>query len=150
MSVDQWLCPLTGVEVFLHQTGQDSGSKNALIDTSGIRGPSTSTFRPPPGFMDAENPTAEVIGPFDPEEARDALNRLRVSAGHWHELAKLLPRLAAAGYDSKTVENETGLERARQNSWMVAQQVRDTSDPHVGSKLLSSALNKGLKTNIFP
>lgn len=112
------------VDIIHPMPGEDRASKKASIDTSGIQGPSTSTFRPPPGFMDAENPTAQAYGPLDPDEARDALNRLRVQAGHWHELAKLLPRLAAAGYDSKAVESETGLERARQNCWVVAQQVK--------------------------
>lgn len=53
-----------------------------------------------------------------------ALDRLRSNAGHWHELAKLLPRLAMSGYDSQVVEMETGLERVTQNAWMVAQSVR--------------------------
>lgn len=43
-------------------------------------------------------------------------------AGVWHELAKALPQLAASGYDSAVVEMETGLERAQQSAWAVAQQ----------------------------
>ncbi len=50
------------------------------------------------------------------QEARDALNRIRSNAGHWHELAKLLPRLSMSGYDSQVVEMETGLERVIQNA----------------------------------
>lgn len=63
---------------------------------------------------------------MDMQEAREALDRIRSNAGHWHELAKLLPRLAMSGYDSQVVEMETGLERVTQNAWMVAQSVYDS------------------------
>lgn len=76
--------------------------------------------------MDSENPHAQAFGPMDLQEARNALDRIRSSAGHWHELAQLLPRLAMSGYDSQVVEMETGLERVTQNAWMVAQSVYDS------------------------
>ena len=108
--------------------GQDNNSKKNLIDTSGIQGPSTTTFRPPPGFMDAEDPKKqEAYGAFDPDEVRDALEKIRAQAGYWHELAKLLPRLAAANYDSQAVEMDTGLERKTQNAWITAQSVSRTN-----------------------
>lgn len=60
------------------------------------------------------------------------LNRVRANTGHWHELAKLLPVLAAAGYDSLIIEQEAGVERATQNRWTVSMQVPAhlTSTPH--------------------
>lgn len=51
------------------------------------------------------------------------LNRLKAGAGHWHELAKLLPVLAALGVDATVVEASTGLERVAQNAWTVSLQV---------------------------
>lgn len=109
-------------KLLLLQPGNER-STGRSIDTSGIQGPSTSTFRPPPGFMDTANPKSKEFGPFDMEEARQALDKLRAQAGRWHELALLLPRLAASGYDAQVVEFETGLERVIQNSWVVAQSV---------------------------
>ena len=47
------------------------------------------------------------------------LNRVRAGTGRWHELAKLLPFLAAAGYD--------GVERATQNRWTVSMHVRSSA-----------------------
>lgn len=110
--------------------GSERESKKAAIDTSGIPGPSTSSFRPPPGFMDAEDPKKQAaFSPYDPQEAREAMDKIRAQAGHWHELAKLFPRLAAAGYDSQVVEMETGLERKVQNAWMTAQHVCPSAIP---------------------
>lgn len=74
--------------------------------------------------MDALDPSQPSLGPMDPNEARAALDKIRTQAGYWHELAKLFPRLAAAGYDSQVVEMETGLERKTQNSWIASQSVR--------------------------
>jgi hypothetical protein len=51
------------------------------------------------------------------------LNRLKAQAGHWHDLAKLLPALASLGADATVVEAETGIERAMQNAWSVSLQV---------------------------
>ncbi len=51
------------------------------------------------------------------------LNRIRAGAGHWHELARLLPGLAAAGYEATTVDAETGVERRTQSRWTVSLQV---------------------------
>lgn len=78
-------------------------------------------FRPPPGFMDAVGrPTLE-----EPDMSTDEmLNRLRSNAGHWHQLANLLPALARAGVDSTVVEEMVGLERRLQNVWTGAEQVR--------------------------
>lgn len=109
------------------QAGKERESKKAFIDTSGVPAPSTSSFRPPPGFMDALDANQQAIGPMDPEEARAALDKVRSQAGYWHELAKLFPRLAAAGYDSQVVEMETGLERKVQNSWIASSQVPSAS-----------------------
>ena len=102
--------------------------KGASIDTSGVQGPSTSTFRPPPGFMDTANPRTEVFAPLEPAQVQSALERLSASAGAWHELAQLLPKLAAAGYDSTAVEMEAGIDRATQNVWAVSQHVRPASN----------------------
>ena len=107
----------------MSNSGRDRESKKASIDTSGVPAPSTSSFRPPPGFMDALDSNQQFMGPMDPEEARAALDKIRAQAGYWHELAKLFPRLAAAGYDSQVVEMETGLERKVQNLWIASQQV---------------------------
>ena len=54
---------------------------------------------------------------------QEMLSRLRSGHGHWYDLAQYVPQLAEAGYDAATLENETGLERPRQNVWVVAAQV---------------------------
>ena len=56
---------------------------------------------------------------------QEMLSRLRSGHGHWYDLAQYVPLLAEAGYDAATLENETGLERPRQNVWVVAAQVQD-------------------------
>jgi len=48
-------------------SGGPGGQKKISIDTSGIQGPSTSTFRPPPGFMDSDKPLEQAFGPLDME-----------------------------------------------------------------------------------
>lgn len=45
------------------------------------------------------------------------LNRLRGRSGYWFDLAKLLPKLLAAGYDSSAVGDATGLEPKLQGIW---------------------------------
>lgn len=62
------------------------------------------SFRPPPGFMDMDGPAVEDSG-LSTEEMLDRLRSLR---GHWHQLAKLLPHLARAGYDAFAVEDASG------------------------------------------
>lgn len=80
-------------------------------------------FRPPPGFMDADGPADGPEQSMSPEEM---LGRLRSQAGHWHELARFLPALQRAGYDSVAVEEATGLERRVQNVWNTAAQVYES------------------------
>jgi hypothetical protein len=80
-------------------------------------------FRPPPGFMNAEGPAEGPEQCMSPEEM---LGRLRSLAGHWHELARFLPALQRAGYDSVAVEEATGLERRVQNVWNTAAQVYES------------------------
>ena len=58
------------------------------------------------------------------------LSRLRAAHGHWYDRAEFVPLLSEAGYDAATLENETGLERPRQNIWLVAAQVQ----PHLTSQ----------------
>jgi hypothetical protein len=85
--------------------------------------PMQQQFRPPPGFMNADGPAS---GPEVSMSVEEMLNRLRSQAGHWHELAKYLPALHRAGYDSIAVEEATGLERRTQNVWNTAAQVYES------------------------
>ena len=59
---------------------------------------------------------------------QEMLQRVRGGIGHWHELAKLLPVLGAAGYDGLMVEQEAGVERATQNRWTVSMHVSPLSE----------------------
>ena len=52
------------------------------------------------------------------------LDRLSSQAGHWHELARLLPGLAASGYDGAAIEERCGIERATQGRWVISLSVR--------------------------
>jgi hypothetical protein len=56
---------------------------------------------------------------------QEMLNRLQAQAGHWHELAKLLPALQAKGIDAYAVEEATGLERKTQNLWTSSASIYD-------------------------
>ena len=56
------------------------------------------------------------------------MDRVRAGTGRWHELAKLLPILAAAGYDGLVIEQEAGVERATQNRWTVSMHVRPSAN----------------------
>lgn len=93
-------------------------------------------FRPPPGFMNRDDAAA-----VDPSVAGlsvdEMLNRLRSLSGQWHQLAKVLPALQAAGFDGVAVEEETGLERKTQNVWNTAVQVGGWAKPRgVGARQL--------------
>ena len=68
---------------------------------------------------------------------QEHLRRVKSGAGHWHELAKLLPVLHAAGFDSVFIEQEAGVERATQNRWTVSMQVAPR--PHPDSPCLTIA-----------
>ncbi|KAI3438182.1 hypothetical protein D9Q98_000619 [Chlorella vulgaris] len=84
-------------------------------------------FRPPPGFMDSEGPSAAADEAADPGMSTDEmLNRLRSLTGHWYDLAKYLPALQRAGWDAMSIEEATGLERKTQNVWNTAVQVYDS------------------------
>jgi len=54
------------------------------------------------------------------------LNRLRSRAGHWHQLAKLVPALYSKGYDSGSIDESTGITPLEQNRWVVAGTVYDS------------------------
>jgi hypothetical protein len=59
------------------------------------------------------------------------LNRLRASAGKWHELANLVPVLSTLGIDNTIIEAETGIERAQLNAWLVSVQVGHILHPEL-------------------
>lgn len=101
--------------------GQGPGQGRPLAPGMGSDMPAATTnFRPPPGFMDAVGRPQEQDLGISPDEM---LGRLRTNAGAWHELAKFLPALQRAGYDSMVVEEVVGLERRLQNVWTAAEQV---------------------------
>ena len=87
----------------------------------------TTRYRPPPGFMDQSSTDLRALdpslGPLNPQEAQQMMERIREMAGNWHQLAALFPRLTAGGYDMTVIEMECGIERATQNLWTVSQQV---------------------------
>lgn len=82
------------------------------------------SFRPPPGFMDASNPSKgeDEVG----MSTEAMLNRLQAQAGKWYQLAKLLPALQRAGIDATTIQDITGMERRLQNLWTSALQVYES------------------------
>lgn len=84
--------------------------------------PFARNFRPPPGFMDKDGEDKDTLADASPQ---DMLNRLQAQAGHWHQLAKLLPALHTKGFDSFTVEEATGLERKTQNLWTSSASIYD-------------------------
>lgn len=55
--------------------------------------------------------------------AQAEAHRNLMPAGQWHDLAKLLPKLARVGIDTLAVEQATGLERPEQNTLVVAASV---------------------------
>ena len=85
-------------------------------------GPEFRNFRPPPGFMDSDGKASHSFADIPQQEM---LNRLQAQAGHWHELAKLLPALLAKGVDAFAVEEATGLERKLQNLWISSASIYD-------------------------
>jgi hypothetical protein len=82
------------------------------------------------------------------EDPLALLDRLRADAGPWHELAKTLPALARAGIDATAVEAETGLERARQNTWAVAEQARAHRAPQRMACRLACMLRAGMLQSV--
>ena len=125
--------------------GQEQASKGKLLvpgqhpgfkkyEKAGFKPPPPS-FRPPPGFMDIGAPK-QADAPADPKAV---LDKMRSSSGNWHQLARFLPQLARAGYDTTTIEGETGLHRSEQDVWNVALQVGHT--PHRSSVLLTEPMH---------
>ena len=57
------------------------------------------------------------------------LSRLRAGHGLWYDLAEYIPALLNDGYDAAMIENESGLERPRQNAWVVSAQARPPCRP---------------------
>jgi len=97
-------------------------------NTSGVTGTASSTpggefrnFRPPPGFMDGDG-VKDTLSDIPEQEM---LNRLQAQAGHWHELAKLLPALKSKGVDDYAIEEASGLERKTQNLWTSSSSIYD-------------------------
>lgn len=80
-------------------------------------------YRPPPGFMN-DAPTVDAATAAMSED--DMIAKLRARAGHWFNLAKVIPALASRGYDSSTVDELTGITPAEQNLWVVAGTVYDS------------------------
>jgi hypothetical protein len=87
-----------------------------------MNGPELRNFRPPPGFMNKDG----IVDTLSDLPQQEMLNRLQAQAGHWHELAKLLPALQAKGVDAFAVEEATGLERKTQNLWSSSSSIYDT------------------------
>ena len=98
-----------------------SGGGSGQLAASSDGTPFMRNFRPPPGFM---NEGAQLAEPAASPDAM--LDRIEAGAGHWHELAKLLPALHAAGVDGGVVEERTGVERKLQNLWTGAAQIYDS------------------------
>lgn len=85
--------------------------------------PLPNRYRPPAGFMN-ETPTIDEA--TSAMSADEMLGKLRARAGHWFQLAKIIPALAAKGYDSSTIDEATGITPAEQNLWVVAATVYDS------------------------
>jgi len=51
---------------------------------------------------------------------------LSTQAGYWHTLAKVIPILNREGFDSKLLEDITGIDSRTQNLWMMASSVFDS------------------------
>ncbi|KAI8471380.1 MAG: hypothetical protein J3K34DRAFT_417430 [Monoraphidium minutum] len=98
------------------------GADEPLNGPGGDR-PLPNRYRPPAGFMDdAPGGDAEAVSLSDDE----MISKLRSRAGHWYQLAKLIPALAAKGYDSNALDEAAGITPAEQNLWMVAGTVYDS------------------------
>lgn len=93
------------------------------IITPGVQGivsetaPILNRFRPPAGFMDDTVADDDDMADIDPQQM---LQRIQGEAGHWYDLAKLIPRLQGKGFDSSAIAEITGITSAIQNSWVVA------------------------------
>jgi len=83
-------------------------------------------FRPPPGFLDATLRGEDAPRQLDASDTGAMLSQLKAEAGNWPDLARMLPALNRAGLDGPAIEEATGLERVRQNMWMVAVSVYDS------------------------
>ncbi|GFH09438.1 uncharacterized protein HaLaN_04578, partial [Haematococcus lacustris] len=99
-------------------------------------------YRPPAGFMNeqlTETPEFAAMAP------QDMMNRLRARAGKWHQLAKMLPLLAKAGYDNTTVDEMTGITPVLQVRRKVAEWMYDTlvASGKLSPELLASFDSRG-------
>jgi hypothetical protein len=100
--------------------GPSGGSLQMAGGASEAGIPVMRNFRPPPGFMDGATDAAPAANPSE------MLDRIEAGAGHWHQLAKLLPALQRAGFDAAAVEDRTGVDPKTQNLWSSAAQIYDS------------------------
>lgn len=56
----------------------------------------------------------------------EMIGKLRSRAGHWFQLAKIIPALAAKGFDSNALDELTGITPVEQSLWVVASTVYDS------------------------
>jgi hypothetical protein len=75
--------------------------------------PLPNRYRPPPGFMggDAAAPAAAADAATAGMSDTEMISKLRARAGHWFQLAKLIPAMAAKGYDSNALDEVRSLGR---------------------------------------
>ncbi|GBF92870.1 hypothetical protein Rsub_05489 [Raphidocelis subcapitata] len=79
--------------------------------------PLSNRYRPPPGFMN-DAPTVDAA--VEAMGVDEMLGKLRARSGHWFQLARVIPALAAKGYDSTAIDEATGITPVEQNLWVVA------------------------------
>lgn len=116
--------PLAGGSAFRNAGGSLSPYEGIPDTTQSV--PTGNNFRPPPGFMNSDAPLPPAGSVTSSMTPQQMLNKLQVRSGLWHQLAKLVPLLNAAGYDSAAIDAATGTTPAQQNIMMVAATVYDS------------------------
>jgi len=93
----------------------------------GTQAPTYNKYRPPTGFSQEESSQWQELDAnlkaMDPNQLMDILS---TQAGYWHTLAKVIPLLNRAGFDTKLLEDISGLESRIQNQWMMSGAVYDS------------------------
>ncbi|GFH15929.1 uncharacterized protein HaLaN_12256, partial [Haematococcus lacustris] len=109
------IIPDKGIEKILQEGAEGLGPE--VVTPTG-----PNQYRPPAGFMNeqlTETPEFAAMAP------QDMMNRLRARAGKWHQLAKMLPLLAKAGYDNTTVDEMTGITPVLQACEVLARSMKE-------------------------
>jgi len=93
----------------------------------GTPAPTYNKYRPPAGFSQEEsNEWEQLDASLKAMDSNQLMDMLSTQSGYWHTLGKVIPLLNRAGFDTKLLEDISGIDSRVQNQWMISGSVYDS------------------------